>query len=160
VHEAGAVVAVADPWARGGEGALELADAVMDAATKPKTFRFLYPLDAPLRQKIETIAREIYGADGVDYSEAAQRDIERCERLGYGRLPVCMAKTHLSLSHDPSLKGVPTGFTLPIREVRVSAGAGFVYPLCGEMQTMPGLPVHPVFMDIDVDAQGEPRGIS
>ena len=160
VHEAGAVAAVADPWARGGEGALELADAVMDAATKPKTFRFLYPLDAPLRQKIETIAREVYGADGVDYSEAAQRDIERCEKLGYGRLPVCMAKTHLSLSHDPALKGAPTGFTLPVREVRVSAGAGFVYPLCGEMQTMPGLPVHPVFMDIDIDAQGEVRGIS
>jgi methylenetetrahydrofolate dehydrogenase (NADP+)/methenyltetrahydrofolate cyclohydrolase/formyltetrahydrofolate synthetase len=160
VHEAGAVVAVADPWARGGEGALELADAVIDAATKPKAFRFLYPLDISLRQKIETIACEIYGADGVEYSEAAQRDIERCERLGHGQLPVCMAKTHLSLSHDPSLKGVPTGFTLPIREVRVSAGAGFVYPLCGEMQTMPGLPAHPVFMDIDIDAEGEPRGIS
>jgi methylenetetrahydrofolate dehydrogenase (NADP+)/methenyltetrahydrofolate cyclohydrolase/formyltetrahydrofolate synthetase/formate--tetrahydrofolate ligase len=160
VHEAGAVAAVADHWARGGEGALELADAVMDAAKKPKTFRFLYPLDVPLRQKIETIAREIYGADGVDYSEAAQRDIERCEKLGYGRLPVCMAKTHLSLSHDPALKGVPTGFTLPIREVRVSAGAGFVYPLCGEMQTMPGLPAHPAFMDIDIDAEGEPKGIS
>jgi methylenetetrahydrofolate dehydrogenase (NADP+)/methenyltetrahydrofolate cyclohydrolase/formyltetrahydrofolate synthetase len=159
-HEAGAVAAVADHWARGGEGALELADAVIDAATKPKAFRFLYPLDVPLRQKIETLACEIYGADGVEYSEAAQRDIERCERLGYGRLPVCMAKTHLSLSHDPSLKGAPTGFTLPIREVRISAGAGFVYPLCGEMQTMPGLPAHPVFMDIDIDAQGEPRGIS
>jgi formyltetrahydrofolate synthetase len=160
VDQAGAVAAVADHWARGGQGALELADAVMDAATKPKAFRFLYPLDAPLRQKIETIAREVYGADGVDYSEAAQRDIERCEKLGYGRLPVCMAKTHLSLSHDPALKGAPTGFTLPVREVRVSAGAGFVYPLCGEMQTMPGLPVHPVFMDIDIDAQGEIRGIS
>jgi methylenetetrahydrofolate dehydrogenase (NADP+)/methenyltetrahydrofolate cyclohydrolase/formyltetrahydrofolate synthetase/formate--tetrahydrofolate ligase len=160
VREAGAVAAVATPWARGGEGALELADAVMDAATKPKAFRFLYPLDAPLRQKIEIIAGEIYGADGVEYSDAAERDIERCERLGYGQLPVCMAKTHLSLSHDPSLKGVPTGFTLPIREVRVSAGAGFVYPLCGEMQTMPGLSAHPLFMDIDIDAQGEPRGIS
>ncbi len=156
----GSVAVVADHWAQGGLGALDLADAVTEAAAEPNAFRFLYPLDMPLREKIETIAREVYGAGGVSYSDVAERDLERCERLGFGRLPVCMAKTHLSLSHDPDQKGVPTGFTLPIREVRVSAGAGFVYPLCGDMQTMPGLPVRPAFMGIDLDAGGDLEGIS
>ncbi len=156
----GAVAVVAEHWARGGEGALDLADAVREAAAGPKAFRFLYPLEMPLREKIETIARQIYGAGGLSYSDVAERDLERCERLGLGRLPVCMAKTHLSLSHDPDLKGAPTGFTLPVREVRVSAGAGFVYPLCGDMQTMPGLPVRPAFMGIDLDAAGEIEGLS
>jgi len=158
--EAGSVAVVADHWARGGEGAVELGEAVMEAASRPKAFRFLYPLEAPLRSKIETIARDVYGADGVSYSEDAERDLARWERLGFAGLPVCMAKTHLSLSHDPERKGVPTGFTLPVREVRLSAGAGFVYPLCGEMQTMPGLPARPVFMDIDVDDRGEIHGLS
>jgi formyltetrahydrofolate synthetase len=157
---AGSAAVVAEHWARGGEGALDLADAVTEAAATRGAFRFLYPLEMPLREKVETIAREIYGARGVSYSDVALRDIERCERLGFAQLPVCMAKTHLSLSHDPELKGVPTGFTLPVREVRVSAGAGFVYPLCGDMQAMPGLPVRPVFMDIDLDAAGEIAGIS
>jgi formyltetrahydrofolate synthetase len=139
---------------------VELADAVLEAASAKNEFRYLYPLDATLRDKIETIAREIYGADGVAFSETADRDIERWETLGFGRLPICMAKTHLSLSHDPDVKGAPSGFTLPIREVRVSAGAGFVYPLCGDMQTMPGLPARPVFMDIDLDEAGEPLGLS
>ena len=156
----GSVAVVADHWAKGGLGALDLADAVTEAAAEPNAFRFLYPLDMPLREKIETIAREVYGAGGVSYSDVAERDLERCERLGFGQLPVCMAKTHLSLSHDPDQKGVPTGFTLPIREVRVSAGAGFVYPLCGDMQTMPGLPVRPAFMGIDLDAGGDLEGIS
>jgi len=156
----GATAVVADHWARGGEGALDLADAVLEVASRPKSFRFLYPLEAPLRAKIEIIAREIYGASGVAFAAGALHDIERCERLGFGSLPVCMAKTHLSLSHDPDAKGAPSGFTLPVREVRVSAGAGFVYPLCGDMQTMPGLPVRPVFMDIDVDDEGEVVGIS
>ncbi len=157
---AGSVAVVADHWAHGGLGARDLADAVLEAAEQPSAFRFLYPLDAPLRQKIETIAREVYGADGVAYADAAERDLERCERLGFAGLPVCMAKTHLSLSHDPDRKGVPSGFTLPVREVRVSAGAGFVYPLCGDMQTMPGLPARPAFMDIDLGEDGELVGIS
>jgi methylenetetrahydrofolate dehydrogenase (NADP+)/methenyltetrahydrofolate cyclohydrolase/formyltetrahydrofolate synthetase/formate--tetrahydrofolate ligase len=157
---AGGAAVVADHWARGGEGAIDLADAVGDAWRAEKSPRFLYPLDLPLREKIETIAREIYGAGSVLYGEGAERDLERCERLGYGKLPVCMAKTHLSLSHDPSLKGAPQGFTLPVREIRVSAGAGFVYPLCGAMQTMPGLPARPVFMGIDLDPEGDVRGLS
>ncbi len=157
---AGAMAVTADHWAKGGEGALELAEATLEAAARPSAFRFLYPLEASLETKIETIAREIYGADGVVYSDVAVNDLARCERLGFAGLPVCMAKTHLSLSHDPERKGVPTGFHLPVREVRVSAGAGFVYPLCGEMQTMPGLPVRPVFMGIDLDARGDVVGIS
>jgi len=158
--ETGAHAAVvADHWARGGGGALDLADAVIDACDTPSEFRFLYPLDAPIRQKIEVIARDVYGADGVSYSELAAAQIDRCEGLGYGSLPICMAKTHLSLSHDPSRKGVPTGYTLPIREVRASVGAGFLYPLCGEMQTMPGLPARPAFTEIDLDECGEVVGL-
>ncbi len=159
-RDAGASAVIADHWAKGGEGAVDLADAVTEASHGEKHPRFLYPLEASLRDKIETIARDIYGAADVEYTDKAVKDLERCENLGYGSLPVCMAKTHLSLSHDPSLKGAPRGFTLPIREVRLSAGAGFVYPLCGAMQTMPGLPARPVFMDIDIDAQGDVSGIS
>ncbi len=159
-RQAGAPVVAARHWAEGGAGALELADAVLEAAAKPRAFRFLYPLEAPLRDKIETVARRIYGAGRVEYGGEAEDDLARCERLGFGGLPVCMAKTHLSLSHDPAVKGAPTGFTLPIREVRISAGAGFVYPLCGDIQTMPGLPARPAFMDIDIDAEGNLEGIS
>jgi methylenetetrahydrofolate dehydrogenase (NADP+)/methenyltetrahydrofolate cyclohydrolase/formyltetrahydrofolate synthetase len=157
---AGAAAAVADHWARGGEGALELADAVMEACERPSSVHYLYPLDAPLKTKIETIATQVYGAAGVAYSETAERQLQLYEELGYGGLPVCMAKTHLSLSHDPSQKGAPMGYTLPVREVRASIGAGFIYPLCGEMQTMPGLPARPAFMGIDIDDEGEIVGLS
>jgi len=153
-------VAVADHWARGGDGALDLADAVREAASAPSSPRFLYRLEGGIVDKAETIAREIYGADGVSISELAAAQIVRYEEQGYGHLPVCMAKTHLSLSHDPNRKGVPRGFTLPIREVRASIGAGFIYPICGQMQTMPGLPASPAFMGIDLDEDGRVIGLS
>lgn len=145
----------------GGEGAIDLANAVVKAAEKPSSFQFLYPLEWCLKKKIETIAREVYGADGVDYSPQAEARITEYEKLGYGKLPICMAKTHLSLSHDPALKGEPTGFRIPIRDVNVSAGAGFVYPLLGEMAVMPGLPTRPGFFDVDIDpATGKVVGLS
>ena len=140
-------------WALGGEGALDLARAVMRVCELPSNFRFLYDLDEPIKQKIETIAREIYGADGVDYSPEAEAHMEAYTRLGYDRLPICMAKTHLSLSHDPALKGTPTGFRIPVRDIRASVGAGFLYPLLGKMATMPGLPTRPGFYDVDVDLE-------
>ncbi len=152
IEEGGAEDAVvADHWALGGEGALALAQAVVKAAEKPHDFRFLYPLELSIKEKIETIAREVYGADGVDYSPEAEEQIADYTRLGFGRLPICMAKTHLSLSHDPTLKGVPTGFRVPVREVRASVGAGFLYPLIGKMSTMPGLPTRPGYYEIDID---------
>ena len=140
-------------WALGGEGALDLARAVMRVCERPSGFRFLYGVDEPIKQKIETIAREIYGADGVDYTPEAEAHIATFTRLGYDRLPICMAKTHLSLSHDPALKGVPTGFRIPVRDIRISAGAGFLYPLLGKMATMPGLPTRPGFYDVDIDPE-------
>jgi methylenetetrahydrofolate dehydrogenase (NADP+) / methenyltetrahydrofolate cyclohydrolase / formyltetrahydrofolate synthetase len=152
--EAGADDAqMSNHWAEGGAGSVELGKAVMKAATRPSDFRFLYPLDYSIKEKIETIAREIYGADGVEYTPEAEAKIETYNRLGFDGLPICMAKTHLSLSHDPTLKGVPTGFTLPIRDIRASVGAGFLYPLVGQMSTMPGLPTRPVYFDIDVDLE-------
>ena len=135
----------------GGAGAVELAEAVMDAAKQTSNFEFLYPLDWSIKQKIETIAAKIYGADGVDYSPEAEAKIELYTRNGFDKLPICMAKTHLSLTHDPTLKGRPTGWRLPIRDIRASVGAGFLYPLCGKMSTMPGLPTRPVFYDVDLD---------
>ena len=142
---------VSDHFTLGGEGAVELGKAVMKAAEQDSHFDFLYPLNIPIKQKIETIAREVYGADGVDYSELAESRIAEYTRLGYDKLPICMAKTHLSLSHDPALKGVPKGFRVPIRDVSASLGAGFVYPLLGTMSTMPGLPTRPAYFDIDID---------
>jgi formyltetrahydrofolate synthetase len=148
-------------WALGGKGILELAEAVVAATREPPPIRLLYPDDAPIRRKIETLATQVYGADGVDYLPAAEQKIALYEGLGYGRLPICMAKTHLSLSHDPKLKGAPKGWRLPIRDVRASIGAGFLYPLCGTMKTMPGLPTRPVFMDIDMDPEtGKVMGLS
>jgi methylenetetrahydrofolate dehydrogenase (NADP+)/methenyltetrahydrofolate cyclohydrolase/formyltetrahydrofolate synthetase len=138
-------------WMDGGRGAVELAEAVVGAAKRSNNFEFLYPLDWPIKKKIETIATRIYGADGVDYLPEAEAKIERYTRLGFAGLPICMAKTHLSLSHDPALKGRPTGWRLPVRDVRASVGAGFLYPLCGTMQTMPGLPTRPVYYDVDLD---------
>jgi formyltetrahydrofolate synthetase len=150
--EAGAEGAFAcTHWMNGGKGAIELAEAVVSAAKKPKHFEFLYPLDWPIKKKIETIAARIYGADGVDYSPEAEAKIALYTRLGFDKMPICMAKTHLSLSHDASLKGRPTGWRLPIRDIRASVGAGFLYPLCGTMRTMPGLPTRPVYYDVDLD---------
>lgn len=152
--EAGAEDAVmSNHWAEGGKGAVELGKAVMAACEKPSHFKFLYPLEISIKEKIETIAREIYGADGVEYSEQAEEQIADYNRLGFDKLPICMAKTHLSLSHDANLKGRPTGFTLPIREIRASVGAGFLYPLVGSMSTMPGLPTRPSFYDVDLDLE-------
>jgi len=149
---AGAEGAVmADHWAQGGAGAVELAEAVMAACAKPGNFRFLYPLEWDIKKKIEAIATRIYGADGVEYAPEAEAGIELYTRLGYGELPICMAKTHLSLSHNPQLKGVPKGFKLPVRDIRASLGAGFLYPICGNMRTMPGLPTRPIYFDVDLD---------
>lgn len=158
--EAGAFDAqVADHWARGGAGAEALADAVRRACEQPKQFRFLYDLDQPLLTKIEIIARRMYGAAEVYCLPAAARRLAELERQGFGHLPVCMAKTHLSLSHDPKLIGRPAPFVLPILEVRLSAGAGFVYALCGEIRTMPGLGVSPAGERIDIDANGRIVGL-
>jgi len=150
--EAGAEDAVvARHWMEGGEGAIMLAEAVVKAAEKPTNFKFLYPLEWTIKQKIEIICKEIYGADGVDYLPEAEAKIELYTKLGFDKLPMNMAKTHLSLSHDPALKGVPKGYRIPIRDIRASVGAGFLYPLLGEMRTMPGLPTRPVFYDVDLD---------
>lgn len=154
VEEGGAEDAViCNHWALGGEGAVELAEAVVRAAEKPSQFHFLYPLDIPIKEKIEIIAREVYGADGVDYEPLAEQRIAEYTRLGFDRLPICMAKTHLSLSHIAELKGVPKGFRLPVRDIRASVGAGFLYPLVGTMSTMPGLPTRPAFYDVDLDLE-------
>ncbi len=142
---------VATHWADGGKGAIKLAQAVIKAADKPSSFKFLYDLDQPIKDKIECIATSIYGAEGVDYSPEAEEQIARYTRLGFDKLPICMAKTHLSFTTDVSVKGAPTGFRILVREVRASVGAGFLYPLLGKMSTMPGLPTRPVFYDVDLD---------
>ncbi|HWI46534.1 MAG TPA: formate--tetrahydrofolate ligase [Rubrobacter sp.] len=156
----GARVAVCNHFAEGGAGAVELADAVAEATEEPTEFRFLYPEEASLREKIETIATKVYGADGVAYDMKASQQLDSYENNGFGRLPVCMAKTHLSISSDPTLLGAPKGWTLPVREVRASVGAGFIYPLCGEMRTMPGLSATPAATRIDLDDNGEVVGLS
>ena len=152
-------VAVCRVFAEGSEGGLELAQAVIDAAAEPHDFEFLYPLEWSLRQKIERIASAIYGAADVSYSETASEQLDQLEALGFGELPICMAKTHLSLSHDPALKGAPSDYSFPIREVRLSAGAGFVYPLAGTMMTMPGLGADPAARHIDIDEHGNIQGL-
>ena len=158
--EAGALDAVmADHWARGGEGAAALAEAVVKACEEPSQFSYLYPLNMSIKEKIEIICREIYDAGAVEYSPAAERQIGEFEKAGFGYLPICMAKTHLSISHDPALKGAPSGFTVPVREVRASVGAGFIYPILGEMRTMPGLGTTPAFMKVDVDEDGNVVGL-
>jgi formate--tetrahydrofolate ligase len=156
----GARSAVCTHFAEGGRGATELAEAVAEAADEPDGFRFLYPDDATLRQKIETVAQRVYGAAGVTYSAQAAKQLDTYERAGFGGLPVCIAKTHLSISSDPALKGAPTGWTLPVREVRASVGAGFVYPICGDIRTMPGLSANPAAARIDLDSDGEILGLS
>jgi formate--tetrahydrofolate ligase len=158
--ELGVRSAVCTHFADGGAGAAELAEAVAEAASEPGDFRFLYPLQASLREKIETVATRVYGAAGVSYSAQAAKQLDTYEQAGFGGLPVCIAKTQLSISSDPSLLGAPTGWTLPVREVRASIGAGFVYPICGDIRTMPGLSSHPAAERIDLDDDGEIVGLS
>lgn len=154
--EAGSFDGIAcNHFADGGAGAVNLAESVRRACSQKIDFKFLYDLNLPLEKKIEIIAQKIYGADGIELSEEAKTKIDRYTKQGFGNLPICMAKTHLSLSSNPELKGAPTGFTLPIRDVRASVGAGFVYPLIGTMSTMPGLPTRPCFFDIDLDPDTE-----
>jgi len=152
--EAGAENAVVSRhWMEGGAGAAALGEAVVAACEKPSNFKFLYDLDIPIKEKIETICKEIYGADGVEYTPEAEYKIELYTNLGFDKIPMCMAKTHLSLSHDPKLKGVPVGFVVPIRDIRASVGAGFLYPILGAMSTMPGLPTRPVYYNVDLDLE-------
>jgi formyltetrahydrofolate synthetase len=151
---------VATHFTDGGAGATDLAEAVWAAAEDPsRSFRLLYPDEAPLGEKILTIVKEIYGGDGIELTPAAQKSLKLYESMGFGNLPICMAKTQYSISHDAALKGAPKGFTVPIREIRLSAGAGFVTPLCGEMRTMPGLPSKPGGENIDIDAEGNVVGL-
>jgi formate--tetrahydrofolate ligase len=158
-ESAGARCAISNHFAEGGRGAIELAEAVAEAAAEPSEFRLLYPDEAGLREKIETIAVDVYGAAGVEYSPAAARALDTYEKAGFGKLPICVAKTHLSLSSDPTLTGAPTGWTLPVREVRASVGAGFIYPICGDMRTMPGLGSDPAAAHVDIDANNETVGL-
>ncbi|MDQ3783512.1 MAG: formate--tetrahydrofolate ligase [Actinomycetota bacterium] len=158
-REEGARVAVCTHFANGGKGATELAEAVAEAAGEPSEFRYLYPDEAGLRDKVEAIATKVYGAARVTYDPAAARQLDRYEVQGFGRLPICIAKTHLSLSSDPKLRGAPTGWTLPVREARVSAGAGFIYLISGDMRTMPGLSSHPAAEAIDIDDNGDIVGL-
>ncbi len=159
-EEAGARVALCTHFSDGGAGATDLARAVVEACDEPSEFRFLYADEATLKQKIETVATTIYGAAKVEYTATANKQLENYERNGFGHLPVCIAKTHLSISADASLKGAPTGHTITVREARASVGAGFVYPICGEMRTMPGLGTHPAASIIDFDEHGEIVGLS
>jgi formate--tetrahydrofolate ligase len=145
--------------AEGGSGATALAEAVLEALEEGSSFHYLYDLSTPLAEKIETVATQIYGADGIDLSPAAAKGLAEFERLGFGRLPVVIAKTHLSISSDPTLRGAPTGWRMPVREVRVAAGAGYVYAICGDMRTMPGLPKHPNAMRVDLDGDGKVVGL-
>ncbi len=156
----GARWALTTHFSDGGAGAAELAEAVAEAAEEPNRFQLLYPDDASLKDKIEAVATRVYGADGVTYTAEADRQLATYTAAGFGNLPVCVAKTHLSLSSEASRKGAPTGWTLPVREVRASVGAGFVYPICGEMRTMPGLGTDPAALRIDIDASGQIVGLS
>jgi len=163
--ESGAFDAViGNHWAHGGKGAVDLANSVVAACKKQReganSFKFLYDLNLSIKEKIESIAREIYRADGVSYSPLAEEKIQIYTKLGLDKLPICVAKTQYSFSHDPKLIGAPRGFILPIQDVRASAGAGFIYPLCGEISTLPGLPTRPVIYDIDIDEQGNIVGLS
>ena len=158
--EIGVRVAVSTHFADGGRGAAELAEAVIEAADEPSEFQLLYPNEASLREKIETVAKRVYGAADVSYSSIADKQLDSYERNGFGALPVCIAKTHLSISSDPTLKGAPTGWTLPVREVRASVGAGFIYPICGDMRTMPGLGRNPAAHRIDLEPDGTIVGLS
>ncbi|MCY4539732.1 MAG: formate--tetrahydrofolate ligase [Chloroflexi bacterium] len=152
-------VSVARHWAQGGAGAAELAEMIVSACEMPNDFRLLYPDDMSIKDKIETIASEIYRADGVDYAPIADRKIRQYEDQGLRHLPICMAKTHLSLTDNPKLKGAPDGFRITITDIRASAGAGLIYPLCGDVRTMPGLGRTPAAMNVDIDADGKVTGL-
>ena len=152
-------VSVAQHWAKGGAGAADLAEMIVSACEMPNDFRLLYPDDMSIKDKIETIASEIYRADGVDYAPIANRKIKQFEDQGLRHLPICMAKTHLSLTDNPKLKGAPDGFRISITDIRASAGAGFIYPLCGDVRTMPGLGRTPAAMNVDIDADGKVVGL-
>ncbi len=152
-------VALSEVWEKGGVGGIDLAEKVVKNCSKEKNFRFLYPDDWDIKKKIEIIALEIYGAAKVEYTGVAEEKIKMYTEWGFAHLPICMAKTHLSLSHDPALKGRPRGFTLPVRDIRISAGAGFLYPLCGDMRTMPGLPTVPAGTKMDIDKDGRIIGL-
>jgi len=160
--ETGAADAVvANHWAEGGAGAVDLGKAVIAACEKPANFHFLYSLDLSIKEKIEKIVKDIYGGAGVEYSPEAEKKVELYTRQGFDKLPICMAKTQYSLSHDPNLKGAPSGFTVPVRDIRASVGAGFLYPLLGTMTTMPGLSTRPGYYDVDLDtATGRIVGLS
>jgi len=158
--EYGARAAVSTHFSDGGRGAADLASAIAEAAEEESNFAPLYPDEMPIREKIETVAKKVYGADGIDVSPAAAKQIDNYEANGFGNLPVCIAKTHLSISAFASLKGAPTGWTLPVREVRASVGAGFVYPICGDMRTMPGLGKTPAAQKIDIDEHGNVVNLS
>ncbi len=149
----GAEAVESNHWAEGGAGAEELAEAVVATAEKPSNFKFLYPLDASIEEKMETIATKVYGADGIDIMPAAKKKIQQYNGWGveYTHMPICMAKTHLSLSHNPALLGRPNGFRVPIRDLKASVGAGFLYALLGDMRTMPGLPSKPAGENVDID---------
>jgi formate--tetrahydrofolate ligase len=158
--ERGAYAAeVNEAFGRGGEGATALAEAVMDAAQQPSDFDFAYPLDAPIAEKIDAIATKVYGADGAELLPLAAKRAAELEAAGLGNLPICMAKTHLSLSHEPTLKNAPTGFIVPVRDLRPYTGAGWIVALCGEMMTMPGLGKTPAAFAIDIDENGETVGL-
>jgi len=146
---------VCSHWADGGAGATDLAEAVVKVTKRQSNFKFLYPLEDTIENKIRSIAQNIYGADDVSFTEEAEEKIKIFTKQGFGNLPICMAKTQYSLSHDAALKGAPTGFTLPIRDIRAAVGAGFLYPLVGTISTMPGLPTRPSFYDIDIDCKTE-----
>jgi len=148
-----------DVWAKGGKGGAELAEAVVEACEKKSDFKFLYEDGASIKEKIETIATKVYGAKDVHYEPLAEKKIKDFTAKGLDKLPHCMAKTHLSISNDPKIKGRPAGFTLPVRDVRASVGAGFLYPLCGTMRTMPGLPTHPAGEKVDIDKNGNVVGL-
>jgi len=150
---------ISEVWAKGGKGGMRLAEAVVKACDKPASFKYLYDQNAPIKEKIEAIATKIYGAEGVDYLPAAEQKIKLYNQLGFDKLPICMAKTHLSLSHDQNLKNRPRNFRLPVRDIRASVGAGFLYPLCGEMRTMPGLSSVPAGTKVDIDEQGRTVGL-
>jgi len=150
---------VSDVYNEGGRGGVELANAVVKASAQKSKFKFLYDLSSPIKEKIELSPEKIYGAGKVSYSPLADHKIKLFARLGWGKLPICMAKTHLSLSHDPKLKGCPKNYTLPITDIRASIGAGFLYPMCGEVRTMPGLPANPRGARIDIDKDGNSIGL-
>ena len=152
-------VVVSEVWASGGKGGVEMAEALVEACGKKSNFRLLYPDDMPIKKKIETIATKIYGASRVEFAPEAEKKIKLFTKRGWDKLPICMAKTHLSLTHDPAVKGRPRGFVFPVRDIRPSIGAGFLYPLCGDMRTIPGLPTEPAGEKVDIDAEGKVVGL-